>query len=114
MHLLADLHGVAAEKLSDAELLDGLLRQAATAAGATILHSHFHGFGPGLGITGVLLLAESHISAHTWPELGYAALDIFMCGDSQPDEALQVLVSALAPQRHAVRRIRRPEPSSTM
>ena len=73
IHLLADLAGIDALLLTDADAIDALLREAALAAGARILHSHFHTFGPGLGVTGVLLLAESHISIHTWPEHGFAA-----------------------------------------
>jgi S-adenosylmethionine decarboxylase len=97
-HVLADLSGVDADKLCDCAAIDRLLRAAAAAAGAHVLHSHFHGFGPGQGVTGVALLAESHISIHTWPEHGYAAADIFMCGEAQPELALQVLRSALTPQ----------------
>ena len=54
------------------------------ATGATILHGHFHHFGPNSGVSGVLVLAESHVSIHTWPERDYAALDIFVCGDCNP------------------------------
>lgn len=109
-HLLADLSGIDADRLTSCGAIDHLLRAAAEAAGAHVLHSHFHGFGPGLGVTGVALLAESHISIHTWPEHGYAAADIFMCGDAQPDLALQVLHNALAPQSCRVQTIlREPE-----
>lgn len=106
-HVLADLSGVAAALLADSKRLEALLRDAAVAAGATILHSHFHTFGPGQGVTGVVLLAESHISVHTWPEQCFAAADIFMCGASQPQLALAVLRSALAPRACEVRTVRR-------
>jgi S-adenosylmethionine decarboxylase len=96
-HVLADLNGIAAEKLSDCALLETLLRDAAEAAGAHILFSHFHAFGEGQGVTGVVLLAESHITIHTWPECGFAAADIFMCGAAQPELALAVITSALQP-----------------
>jgi len=96
-HVLADLNGIAAEKLSDCALLEKLLRDAAEAAGAHILFSHFHAFGEGLGVTGVVLLAESHITIHTWPECGFAAADIFMCGAAQPELALAVITNALQP-----------------
>jgi S-adenosylmethionine decarboxylase len=96
-HVLADLSGIAAEKLSDCALLEKLLRDAAEAAGAHILFSHFHVFGEGQGVTGVVLLAESHITIHTWPECGFAAADIFMCGAAQPELALAVITSALQP-----------------
>ncbi|WP_229417372.1 adenosylmethionine decarboxylase [Massilia sp. Root418] len=106
-HLLADLSGIHASRLSDCDELEALLRSAAAAAGARVLHSHFHGFGEGLGVTGVVLLAESHISIHTWPEDGFAAVDIFMCGASQPQTALAVIQDALAPQGCQLNTIRR-------
>lgn len=106
-HLLADLSGVAPERLSDCIHLEALLRTAATAAGATILHSHFHPFGIGQGITGVVLLAESHMSIHTWPEQQFAAVDIFMCGDSRPEEALAVVRTAFEPLQCSVQTVRR-------
>jgi|SRR5450830_169172 len=106
-HLLADLSGIAPALLTDCAAIEALLRAAALAAGATILHSHFHAFGPGLGVTGVVLLAESHISIHTWPEQRFAAADVFMCGESLPALALAVLQAALAPARCDVRTMRR-------
>lgn len=106
-HLLADLSGVEAGRLGDCDELEALLRSAAAAAGARVLHSHFHGFGAGMGVTGVVLLAESHISIHTWPENGFAAVDIFMCGASQPHTALGVIHAALGPQRCQLNTIRR-------
>ncbi|MBA5685880.1 adenosylmethionine decarboxylase [Rugamonas apoptosis] len=109
-HLLADLGGIAADKLSDCGHIEQLLRGAAHAAGAHVLHSHFHGFGEGLGVTGVVLLAESHISIHTWPEAGFAAADIFMCGGAQPELALAIITEALQPQSRALHTIRRAAP----
>ncbi len=111
-HLLADLGGIAADKLSDCDCIEQLLRGAAQAAGARVLHSHFHGFGVGLGVTGVVLLAESHISIHTWPEAGFAAADIFMCGSAQPELALAIIAEALQPQSRVVHTIRRAAPGS--
>jgi S-adenosylmethionine decarboxylase len=66
--------------------------------GATLLHIHLHHFTPNGGISGVAVLAESHISIHSWPERGYAALDIFMCGQSQPSKSLAVLQKAFQPR----------------
>ena len=109
-HVLADLGGIAAEKLCSCEWLDTLLRSAAQAANARVLHSHFHGFGDGQGVTGVVLLAESHISIHTWPECGFAAADIFMCGDAQPELALAIVMEALQPASHSVQSIYRSPP----
>lgn len=106
-HILADLYGIALEHLNDAVLIEALLNAGAAAAGATILSSHFHHFGAGQGVTGVVLLAESHISIHTWPEAGYAALDIFMCGAGRPALALALIQLKLQPTRHQVTDIRR-------
>ena len=96
-HLLLDLWG--ASNLTDPELIDRTLRDAAEAANATILHSHFHHFGPDGGVSGVVVLAESHISIHTWPERDFAAVDIFMCGACDPHLAIPVLRAAFSPER---------------
>nr|WP_254451872.1 adenosylmethionine decarboxylase [Duganella vulcania] len=109
--MLADLSGIAAEKLSNCAKLEALLRAAAEAAHARVLFSHFHGFGEGLGVTGVVLLAESHISIHTWPECGFAAADIFMCGSAQPDVALAIIEAAMRPASSQVSTVRRAPPA---
>jgi S-adenosylmethionine decarboxylase len=95
MHLLVDLWG--ANNLTDPATIDRALSEAAEAAGATILHSHFHHFGPDGGVSGVLVLAESHISIHTWPERDFAAIDIFMCGACDPHHSLPALRAAFEP-----------------
>lgn len=110
VHLLADLYDIAPEKLTDAGAIETLLRSSALACGATILHSHFHAFGAGQGVTGVVLLAESHISIHTWPESGFAAADIFMCGEANPRQALDLIQRALAAQRCVVQTMARGRP----
>jgi S-adenosylmethionine decarboxylase len=94
-HLLLDLWG--ATNLSDPATIDRACREAALAAGATILHSHFHHFSPNGGVSGVLVLAESHVSIHTWPERDFAALDIFMCGECDPYKSIPVLKAAFQP-----------------
>ena len=96
-HLLVDLWG--ATNLADPSLIDAALRDAAIRAGATILHSHFHHFTPNGGVSGVVVLAESHISIHTWPERNFAAVDIFMCGACDPHDAVPVLRNAFLPER---------------
>jgi len=95
MHLLIDLWG--ASNLDSPELIDRTLCDGALAAGATILHSHFHHFTPNAGVSGVVVLAESHISIHTWPESGFAALDVFMCGSCDPYKVIPFLKAAFAP-----------------
>ena len=106
-HLIADLHGINEDTLADTGGIELLLRHAALRAGATIIYSHFHAFGPGHGVTGVVLLAESHISIHTWPELGFAAIDIFMCGAAQPQLALACIAEKLVPRSHTVTELQR-------
>ena len=96
-HLIIDLWD--AEDLDDPVAVELALRRAATAAGATLLHLHLHRFTPNGGVSGVAVLAESHISIHTWPERGYAALDAFMCGEADPHRVLPVLESAFRPGR---------------
>lgn len=96
-HLIADFYGV--EHLDNIELMEQALIEACEIAGATLLHIHLHTFSDGGGITGVALLAESHISVHTWPELKYAAFDAFMCGDAKPEKAIELLESVFNPER---------------
>jgi S-adenosylmethionine decarboxylase len=96
MHLLVDLWG--ASNLCDPDHIDQALREAAEAAGATILHGHFHHFSPNGGVSGVLVLAESHISIHTWPERDFAAIDIFMCGACNPYDSVDALKAAFQPR----------------
>jgi S-adenosylmethionine decarboxylase len=96
VHLIVDLHG--AKRLNDIDHIEATLRRCIEAARATLLHIHLHHFQPS-GVSGVAVLAESHISIHTWPEAGYAALDIFMCGSAEPDNCIPVLREAFAAKR---------------
>jgi S-adenosylmethionine decarboxylase len=96
-HLIIDLWE--AEGLNDRDRIETALIDAVKAAGATLLHIHLHTFSEGGGISGVAVLAESHISVHTWPEKGYAAFDVFMCGDAEPRKALGVFKAAFNPGR---------------
>ena len=91
-HLLVDCWG--ASRLSEIQYIEDTLRQAVKVTGATLLHIHLHHFTPNGGVSGVAVLAESHISIHTWPERGYAALDIFMCGDTHPEKAVPLFKKA--------------------
>ena len=98
-HLIIDLHG--AKRLNDIDHIEATLRRCVDASSATLLHIHLHHFQPS-GVSGVAVLAESHISIHTWPEAGYAALDVFMCGSANPDKCVPVLKEAFSATRVGV------------
>lgn len=80
MHILAEYYNCDTELLKNTQAIEIYMNQAATEAGATVVTSAFHTFNP-FGVSGVVVIAESHLSIHTWPEYGYAAVDIFTCGD---------------------------------
>lgn len=96
-HLILDLWD--AEGLDNIQLIERAMRKAVEDCGATLLHIHLHHFSPNGGVSGVAVLAESHISIHTWPECGYAALDIFMCGDARPLRAVPIFKNAFRADR---------------
>ncbi len=104
-HILVELWE--ASNLDDPKLIDDALLQGARDAGATVLHSHFHHFSPYSGVSGVVVLAESHISIHTWPEKNYAAIDIFMCGECDPHDALPAIKRAFQPSDVEVQHLKR-------
>ena len=89
LHYVLDIFD--ANRLDDVAWVLSAMRGAAQAANASILHDYMHPFGPEQGVSGVLVLAESHISVHTWPERAYAAFDVFMCGNTQPQKAISFL-----------------------
>jgi S-adenosylmethionine decarboxylase len=99
-HLIVDLRG--AQRLDDVPYIERALIEAVEAANATLLHIHLHHFTPNGGVSGVAVLAESHISIHTWPERGFAALDIFMCGGANPHKTIPVLERAFKPTSMSV------------
>ncbi|NIP18488.1 MAG: adenosylmethionine decarboxylase, partial [Xanthomonadales bacterium] len=87
-HLIIEVIG--GRGLDDEDRIRDAFHDCIDACGATLLHIHTHKFSP-QGVSGVAVLAESHISVHTWPEIGYGAFDVFMCGDAQPWKAVEVL-----------------------
>ena len=104
-HLLVDLYG--ARNIDNVESVRRALVAGVAAARATLLHQYFHYFTPNGGVSGVCVLAESHISIHSWPEFNYAAVDIFMCGDADPHKAVEVLKQSFSPSTVVVDEIRR-------
>ena len=110
-HILLDVWGVDAETLNDLETIQEAMLGAAAVAGATVVDSTFHRF-PVQGLSGVVVLAESHISVHTFPEHGYAAFDIFTCGTRvDPERACDHLVRAVRADDRFARRFTRGLPS---
>ena len=93
-HLLVEYKDCDKKALNDRLLIEELMRNAAKAADTTIVTSVFHPFFP-QGISGVVVIEESHLSIHTWPEYGYAAVDFFTCGDGLPERAHEVLRNGL-------------------
>ncbi|MCB9932241.1 MAG: adenosylmethionine decarboxylase [Planctomycetes bacterium] len=106
-HLLLDLRGCEQGLLAQSEQLDRLFCAAVRKGGATVVSSHFHQFEPH-GVSGVVVLAESHVTVHTWPEAGYAAVDVFTCGSGfDPGAIADAILEALKPadstRRHLTR-----------
>ncbi|MEO1583321.1 MAG: adenosylmethionine decarboxylase [Planctomycetota bacterium] len=107
VHCLVELYGCPLELLDDHRFIQRALRSAADHAGATWLGEASHRFDP-QGVTAMGLLAESHITVHTWPELGYAAADCFTCGDQAvAEDACRYLATELRSQRTTIVRIPR-------
>jgi len=104
-HLLLDLWG--ASRLDDRLYIEEILRKCVIACDATLLHIHLHQFSESGGISGVAVLAESHISVHTWPERNYAAFDVFMCGAAKPSNTIAILQDAFAPDELNVKEVLR-------
>lgn len=94
-HVIADLSNCKLELISSVEYVQQVLEEAVVKAGATIVNSIFHKFHP-IGVSGIILLSESHCSIHTWPEEGYAAIDIYTCGEHVfPQVACEHIASKL-------------------
>ena len=111
-HCILELYECDPSRLDDEAFLRTSITTAAKSAGATLLNLITHHFVP-QGVTGLALLAESHISIHTWPESGYAAVDVFTCGDhTMPEQACAVLSEALQSKRQALRSFLRETPAA--
>ncbi len=106
-HLLLELKGCDKEVLNNLSFLKSIMLAAAEEAGATVLGESFHQFEPH-GVSGVVIIAESHLFMHTWPEYGYAAVDIFTCGDSvKPEKAAEMLIRKLGAESHSAIELQR-------
>jgi S-adenosylmethionine decarboxylase len=111
-HCILELYGCESARLNDEAFLRDTITTAAKRAGATLLNLITHRFEP-QGVTGLALLAESHISIHTWPESGYAAVDVFTCGDhTMPERACRVLAEELRASSHKLTSFRRETPAA--
>jgi len=111
-HFLLELYRCDCEKLNDESFLRCILNRAAKLANATVLNLISNKFEP-QGVTAIALLAESHMSIHTWPESNYSAVDIFTCGQNMmPEVASQYLIKSLLAKEHSLRVIERNPPSA--
>ena len=110
-HCILELSGCPSHLLNDQEFITEAVREAARTADLTLLGEISHGFTP-QGVTALALLSESHISVHTWPELGYAAADVFTCGrHAKPGKACEYLARRLGAREHHMQKIRRGQPN---
>jgi len=107
-HMILELKDCDRKRLSDRDFLKDTLLSACRVAGATILSESFHSFPPYGGVSGVVIIAESHFSVHTWPEYCYAAIDIFTCGNNlHPEKAVELLVRELQSRDHSILELNR-------
>jgi S-adenosylmethionine decarboxylase len=101
-HLLLELNGCDHKLLNDISFIKETMLLAAKESGATVLGESFHQFSP-QGVSGVIIIAESHLTVHTWPEHGYAGADIFTCGTRvKPEKAAKVIIAKLKPGTHSI------------
>jgi S-adenosylmethionine decarboxylase proenzyme len=113
VHLTAELHDCAAVPLlADPQALRALCLRVVADAGLTPVGDLFHPFGPAQGVTGVVLLAESHLALHTWPELAAVTLDVYVCNlhadnSRRAEQVVDALEAAFAPRRRQRQRLRR-------
>lgn len=105
-HFLAELFGCTIEIINNVELVEEHMKISATLSGATIVQSVFHTFSP-YGVSGVVIVEESHLAVHTWPEHGYVAIDFFSCGDLNCKAAISNLSNRFGAQRIETKKIER-------
>ncbi|MDB4728389.1 adenosylmethionine decarboxylase [Saprospiraceae bacterium] len=105
-HVILELYECEASLLSDPNSVSEIMQKAATIMGATVVESAFHHFSP-LGVSGVVIIMESHLTIHTWPEYSYAAIDIFTCGDIQMDKGIDFLKEKLRSKKSEIKVLNR-------
>lgn len=105
-HILLELYDCPAPLLGRPATSEQFLLEAAKKMQATVVSSHFHAFSP-YGVSGVVIIQESHLTIHTWPEHGYAAIDVFTCGPLLIEHGVAHLVAAFKAERHVTREIAR-------
>ncbi len=106
-HVLCEAYGCDPEVLNDRKAIEQIMTDAALAAGAEVREIAFHKFSP-QGVSGVVVISESHLAIHTWPELGYAALDVFTCGERvDPWDAVYILTEKLRAQNVTTSEVKR-------
>ena len=105
-HFIAEFHGCDTSILNDTEKISTIMNAAVEISGATMIQPFFHRFSPH-GISGIIVVAESHFAIHTWPEHAYAAVDIFSCGTFGYMEALRCISSSLKSGSYSVHRLKR-------
>ncbi len=99
-HVLVELNDCPRDLIDSAPRLESVMKSCAVEAGATLVSSHFHRFAP-QGVSGVVVIAESHLTIHTWPEHGYAAIDVFTCGKSSiADQIAKLLIDRIGAKNH--------------
>jgi len=110
IHYLIELRGGAPTIMRDATALEHTLIHCAQQAGATVVESFMHHFNPH-GLSGIVVIAESHLAVHTWPEHDYASIDIYTCGEADlADQIYHLLIKALTPTHHTSQRLTRIPP----
>jgi S-adenosylmethionine decarboxylase len=101
-HVLVELYDCDSKLLNNISFIKETMLAAAKKSGATVLGESFHQFSP-QGVSGVIIIAESHLTIHTWPEHGYAGADIFTCGTRvKPEKAAEVIIARLKPVTHSI------------
>ncbi len=103
-HTLLDFHGCDPAVLASADTLRPLALEAVRSAGGTIVTDIFHGFSPH-GVSGVIVIAESHVAIHTWPERGFAAVDVFSCSPKLDQEAIECAFASALKSESVTRRV---------